>query len=175
MIMDIHPRSKLMEVLEAYPALEEEIIRAAPAFQNLRNPLLRRTVGRLATLEQVARIGELAVNEFVNRLRRAAGLPALAEGQTGAPVAVAPPDESDPHWVRGEPQFTVNGTELLARGEVPLNVVNDLLPRLEPGRFLLLVTHFEPLPMIEAIAAQNRRIHHKTDAQHPSQHLTYIG
>ncbi len=90
-------------------------------------------------------------------------------------MTVAPPDEGDPDWVRGEPQFTVNGTELLARGEVPLNVVNDLLARLAPGGFLLLVTHFEPLPMIESIGKQNRRIHHKPDGQHPGQHLTYIG
>lgn len=173
--MDINPHSKLMEVLETYPALEEEIIRAAPPFQNLRNPLLRRTVGRLATLEQVARIGGLAVNEFVNRLRRAAGLPDLAEGQSGAAVTVTPPDEADPEWVRGEPQFTINGSDLLARGEVPLNVVNHLLPRLTPGGFLLLVTHFEPLPMIESIGKQNRRIYHKPDALHPGQHLTYIG
>ena len=38
------------------------------------HPVLRKTVGRVANLEQVARLGEIPVTELVNRLRVAAGL-----------------------------------------------------------------------------------------------------
>jgi hypothetical protein len=52
--MEITSHTKLLELLNEYPALEEQIINIAPPFKNLKNPVLRRTVGQLATLAQVA-------------------------------------------------------------------------------------------------------------------------
>ena len=71
--MEITGRSKLFDVLKAYPQLEEQIIAIAPPFKNLRNPILRRTVAQLATLEQVAQIGQMDVTELVSTLRRRPG------------------------------------------------------------------------------------------------------
>ena len=78
--MEITSRSKLMDVLKAYPQLEEQIIAVAPPFKNLRNPILRRTVAQLATLEQVAQIGQMNVADLISILRRAAGLEELPTG-----------------------------------------------------------------------------------------------
>lgn len=173
--MQITPRSKILDVLNTYPQLEEEIIRAAPPFENLRNPILRRTVARLATLEQAARIGGINVLEFVNQLRRQVGQPELASGAASAATGEYPPASADdPHWIQGQPQFVVDGNELLMRGEVPLNRVNELLNDLAPGQFILLITNFEPQPMLEALRKQNRRLYHKVDGQNPARHLTYI-
>ncbi|WP_322791269.1 DUF1858 domain-containing protein [Bellilinea sp.] len=175
-MMEITPRSKIADVLNNFPELEEEIIRAAPPFENLRNPVLRRTVARLATLEQAARIGGINVLEFVNRLRREVGQPELAGGAASAVLNEFPQASSDdPPWVQGQPQVVVDGNELLMRGEVPLNRVNELLDGLAPGQFILLITNFEPQPMIEALKKQNRRLYHKVDGQNPARHLTYIG
>ena len=52
--MEITRHSKLFDVLEAYPFLEAQIVNIAPPFQNLKNPVLRRTVGKIATLGQAA-------------------------------------------------------------------------------------------------------------------------
>ncbi len=71
--MEITAKTKLMDLLNEYPQLEEKIIQAAPAFKNLKNPILRRTVGQLATVEKVAQIGNLDVFTFVNLLRRETG------------------------------------------------------------------------------------------------------
>jgi uncharacterized protein (DUF2249 family) len=68
----------------------------------------------------------------------------------------------------------VDGKELLAAGGVPVNRVNDLLPQLEAGRFLLLVTDFEPAPMIDAMKLQKRQTWHAVDPQDTVRHLTYI-
>ena len=123
--MEITRRSKLLDVLKAYPFLEEQIIEIAPPFKNLRNPVLRRTVGQLATVEKVAQIGNLDVVDLVNTLRRAAGQGELAE--TRAALSVPAPSAGDPDWIGGDPGFTVNGTELLNQGEVPLERINELL------------------------------------------------
>lgn len=171
--MEITSRSKLVDVLKEYPFLEDHIIDIAPPFKNLRNPVLRRTVGQLATIEKVAQVGNVDVTELVNTLRRAAG---QAEIAARAPVRVAIPEKSsgDPEWIAGEPQFVVDGTAMLQEGEVPVQRVNALLPQLETGRHILLVTDFEPSPIIDAMRQANRRVHHKTHPNDATQHLTYI-
>ncbi len=173
--MEITSQSKLFDVLEAYPQLEDQIVHIAPPFKNLKNPVLRRTVGRLATLAQVAQIGGMDANRLVNTLRRAVGQVELSVQPSVEMLVNIPREENDPDWVAGEPQFTVNGTELLERGEVPLAKVNELLAQMDEGRYLLLVTTFEPSPILDAMSKQNRRVFHKVIVGTPVQHYTFIG
>ncbi|HSM51463.1 MAG TPA: DUF1858 domain-containing protein, partial [Thermoanaerobaculia bacterium] len=67
----ITPQTKVLALLEAYPRLEEVLIGYVPAFQKLKNPILRRTVAKVATLSQAARIGGIAAPDLVRALRRA--------------------------------------------------------------------------------------------------------
>lgn len=173
--MEITRKTKILELLQKFPGLEETIIRMAPPFRNLRNPVLRKTVAQMATLEMVARIGGLDVVEMVNTLRRAAG-----QGEILVPPGL-PTDlrttasAEDPAWISGEPQYVIDGIELLRAGEVPLLRVNELLQSLDPGRHLLLVTDFEPTPMLESMRKQRRSVYHKVHPEVPGWHLTYIG
>ncbi len=172
--MEITSQSKLFDVLEAYPELEAQIINIAPPFQNLKNPVLRRTVGKIATLEKVAQVGGMDAGKLVNTLRRAVGQTEISAEAAASFTVEIPRVENDPQWITGEPQFTVNGSELLQRGEVPLGRVNELLGKLEAGRYLLLVTNFEPSPILDAMQKQNRTVFHKIHPDAASQHLTFI-
>jgi hypothetical protein len=174
MKMEITAKSKLIDVLNNYPQLEEQIIQAAPAFKNLKNPILRRTVGRMATIEKVVQIGGLDLTTFVNLLRRQVGQPELVPSDPDTPRVMERLVIEEPDWIKGEPQFVVDGKELLAAGGVPVTRVNELLPQLEAGRFLLLATDFEPAPMIDAMKLQKRKTWHAVDPQDPACHLTYI-
>jgi hypothetical protein len=171
--MEITSHTKLLELLNEYPALEEQIIDIAPPFKNLKNPVLRRTVGQLATLEKVAQIGNIDVIELVNALRRTVG---QAEGQADAKTEISIPakSEGDPDWIVGEPQFVVNGIELLRQGDVPLQRINELLGSLSADGFILLVTDFEPTPMLDAMNKQNRQVFHKPHSEKSGQFLTFI-
>lgn len=171
--MEITSHTKLLELLNEYPALEEQIIDIAPPFKNLKNPVLRRTVGQLATLGQVAQIGNIDVTELVNTLRRAVGQPEL-RADTDSPISIPAKSADDPDWISGEPQFIVNGIELLRQGDVPLQRVNELLASLSPDRFILLVTDFEPTPMLDAMQKQNRLTFHKPHPEAAGQFLTFI-
>ena len=53
----IGPETTVGAMIEAYPELESVLVEMAPAFAKLRNPVVRRTVAKVATLEQAARIG----------------------------------------------------------------------------------------------------------------------
>jgi hypothetical protein len=173
--MEITPQSKLFDILEAYPQLEAQITNIAPPFKNLKNPVLRRTVGKLATLAQVAQVGGMNVNKLVNTLRTAVGQQELGPQAEIALQVAIPRAAEDPDWIAGEPQFTVDGAEMLARGEVPLGKVNQLLGQLEPDRYILLVTNFEPSPILEAMRKQGQRVFYKSPAEGIGQHLTFIG
>jgi hypothetical protein len=171
--MEITRRSRLLDVLTEYPFLEDRIIDVAPPFKNLRNPVMRRAVGRLATIERVAQVGNLEVVDLVNTLRAAAGQAQLAEDRRSeiqAPAAM----QGDPDWIGGSPQFVVDGSDLLDQGEVPLERVNALLTEDSPDGLILLVTGFEPSPIIDAMRKQRRDVFHKQGPAGTGQHFTYI-
>ncbi len=168
--MNITPSTKLFDLLAEYPALEEKIIGIAPPFKNLKNPVLRRTVGKLATLEKVALIGELDVNEFLNTLRREVGQDEI--GAEDKPQISWRKD--DPDWIKAKPAEIVDGTEMLSRGMHPLSLINETMQNLKTGQLVLLKTNFKPLPLIEAMEKQNYTVYSKTDEQDSDQHFTFF-
>ncbi|MDH3814086.1 MAG: DUF1858 domain-containing protein, partial [Acidobacteriota bacterium] len=65
----IGPETRVAELLEAHPEAEEVLIGIAPQFKALKNPVLRRTVARVATLEQAAKVAGLRARDLVLQLR----------------------------------------------------------------------------------------------------------
>jgi DUF438 domain-containing protein len=63
--MILRPADKLDPLLESYPFLLEFLAGFSPKFQKLRNPILRKTVGKIATLDQVARMGDMPVGRLL--------------------------------------------------------------------------------------------------------------
>jgi hypothetical protein len=70
---DIAAGTKVAALLSDHPELEDLLISMSPAFIKLRNPVLRRSVARVATLRQAAAVGRLDVADLVNELRVAVG------------------------------------------------------------------------------------------------------
>ena len=63
--MEIISKTKINDLLNEYPFLGGFFIRKSPKFKNLRNPIVRKTIGKFATLKQVAAIGGLDLSEFL--------------------------------------------------------------------------------------------------------------
>ena len=72
--LQIQPSTKVAQLLDAYPELEEVLIRMAPPFKKLKNPILRKSVAKVATLRQVAIVGRLDLASMIDQLRQAVGL-----------------------------------------------------------------------------------------------------
>ena len=68
--LQITPDTKIGALLEAYPQLEEKLIELAPAFRKLKNPILRKTVAKVTSIRQAARVGGVPVGEMVNQLQQ---------------------------------------------------------------------------------------------------------
>ena len=155
----ITPGMKVAELLEAYPSLEAVLIAQAPAFARLRNPVLRRTVARVASLQQAAAVGGLEVRALVAALRRAAGQPtdgSAPEADNASLVDVYAP--ARPAWVdRGRVRGVVDADALLRVGQVPLPVVSEGARGLGAGEVLRVDAGFRPVPLVDALGKQGFR------------------
>ncbi|MBC7364488.1 MAG: DUF438 domain-containing protein [Candidatus Aminicenantes bacterium] len=66
--MKINGQTKLSALLEQHPYLLDFLVTLSPHYAKLKNPLLRKTLGRLATLQQVAEEGKIPLEELLARL-----------------------------------------------------------------------------------------------------------
>lgn len=172
--MEITKQSRLIDVLNTYPELEAHIATIAPPFKDMTNAAVRHTVGKLTTLQKVAEVGEIDADQLVNTLRKIVGQEELTSQPEAGAATQTSTSPDLPDWVVGEPAFVVNGTEILARGEVPLLIVVDLLKKLPKDQYILLLTNFQPSPIMENMKKQKRRVFHEVSATDEDQHRTYI-
>ncbi len=145
---DITPESKVGRILERWPGLEDVLVEMSPAFRKLRNPVLRKTVARVATLRQVADVGNVDLGTLINRLRQEAGLGGITvEGESSSSESAGPPA-----WYSGEAVVkTFDARPVITSGGQPLGTVMEDIGRLEPGQIYELVTPFVPAPLIERV------------------------
>ena len=71
---EITPETKVGELLNNYPQLEDTLITIAPVLKKLKNPVLRRTVAKVTSLRQAAKVGNVPLADMINRLRKEAWL-----------------------------------------------------------------------------------------------------
>jgi len=146
----ITPRTKVYELLQAFPELEDVLIELAPVFKKLKNPVLRRTIARVTTLQQAAQVGEIPVHSLVNTLRQKVGqeslegLAATAEGQT-----------AKPSWLKEEKIVKrLDARPIIELGGHPLGEVLTGVGDMKTGEIFELITPFMPAPLIERVVAQ---------------------
>ncbi|MGD9241024.1 MAG: DUF438 domain-containing protein, partial [Desulfobacterales bacterium] len=66
--MDIGANTKIDSLLKEYPFLEDFLITLSPKFKGLKSPIVRKTLGKVATLSKVADIGGLDLDNFIEAL-----------------------------------------------------------------------------------------------------------
>ena len=151
----ITPDSKLGELLERWPALEEALVRLSPHFRALKNPVLRRTVAKIATLRQVSKVSGVPLGQLVDHLRAAAGLSPLGATGEGPEAASLRPD-----WAASAAvSRTRDAREAIARGEHPMPDVMRDLSQLRAGEVYELVTPFVPAPLMDLAGAKGFEAH----------------
>jgi hypothetical protein len=144
----ITPKTKIIDLIAEYPETEQLLMEINPAFRQLGNPLLRKTVARLATLQQAALAGGMKVEELVNQLRRATGsqeIPDLSGELSDSPTSAEVPGWFDPDRV----QHTLDAREMLNRGEHPVANVLASLHEISGSDLYCLVAPFYPAPLID--------------------------
>ncbi len=148
----ISPKTKVLQLIEAYPQLEDVLIKYVPAFIKLKNPVLKKTVARIATLQQAAAIGNIKVEELINVLRTEVGQDTVTLANEHGYNTVQP-DWFDENMVKQE--FDVR--EMLAAGEHPVNQVISDLNKLPEKVIYKLIAPFLPAPLIDKAMSLNAK------------------
>jgi len=148
---EISPAMKVGEFLRLFPELEEELIALSPVFVKLRNPVLRRTIARVATLKQASVVGSVPLDRMINTLRGKAGQPTIKINNEHKKNME--PMET-PDWLQtGKIVISLDARPILASGDHPLDRVLRETRTLNPGEIYEIITPFPPVPMIEKIEA----------------------
>ncbi len=163
----ITPKTKILQLIETYPQLEDILIEYAPAFRKLKNPVLRKTIGRIATMQQAAAIGNVKVEDLINRLRQEVGQDLFTAG-TEHNYNTKRPD-----WYVQEKVKTVfNIREMLERGERPVDQAVTDLQKLKKDEIYKLLAPFLPAPLIDKASSLN--IDHWVDKTGDEEFIIYF-
>jgi uncharacterized protein (DUF2249 family) len=154
----IRPDDRISAVLARDERLLDVLVSTAPAFARLKNPLMRRTMASLVTVQQAAQIAGLDADALVDRLNRA-----LADG--GAAPARPPPQASTsstaptstpvPATLLATPPellVDLDVREELRAGREPFARIMGAVRDLAPGSVLRLRAIFEPAPLYGVLA-----------------------
>jgi len=144
----INPATKVAALLEHYPELEEVLIEMAPPFVKLRNPLLRRSVAKVASLRQAAAVGRLPVDTMVDQLRAAVGQPPLAAYEHVGSESYFTPQ---PDWFGDDRVVVILDERDMDPSVMPLNPLLRRATKMAAGEILELVTTFLPAPGIDIL------------------------
>jgi hypothetical protein len=144
----ISPKTKVGELLDAYPALEPVLMEMSPAFEKLKNPVLRKTIARVATLQQVAVVGGINVEDIVNRLRKEIG---QNSGMSDNSESTYLSDELPEWFDSAKITVRLDASPVINSGGSPMNDILHDANRLNPGEILELQTPFVPAPIIDML------------------------
>lgn len=140
----INPKTKVLQLIENYPQLEEVLINYVPAFKKLKNPILRKTIAKITTLQQAAVVGNVKVEDLINHLRKEVGQDTI-ELAHEVGYNTKQPDWFDDSKVTSE----LDVREMLNAGEQPVNQVISDLNKLKTDEIYKIVAPFVPAPLID--------------------------
>ncbi|WP_035065905.1 DUF438 domain-containing protein [Nitratidesulfovibrio termitidis] len=144
--MHLAPSTSIHDLVAEHPYIIDVLADFAPAFAKLKNPLLRNTLGRVATLQQAADIAGLEVNGLMLHIARGV-LDHSSEAVTiipkGAPGTTAKPGPKPAAETGASPCATTCGTPCDA-GQAPasgsplsdaarMDTLKDLIRELHAG------------------------------------------
>lgn len=167
--LTITPKTKIFDLLEAYPQLEDVLIAVAPPFKKLKNPILRKTITKITTLSQASVIGGIKVEELINKLRAEVGQNASDSIQTEESSYTT----EKPSWFEAS-KITehIDIREMLNAGEQPVHEVLSLLKRLNSDDILKVTAPFLPAPLIDKSLSLNYK--HWLDKQGDDEFSVYF-
>jgi hypothetical protein len=148
--LEITPTTTVYEMLNTYPELEDKLIEMAPPFKKLKNPALRKSVARVATLKHISSVGNIPLTELINKIRAEVGQPLSSDTYDEEVYFTAKPD-----WFSKE-KISASLVEGEAGDKDKMTVVAVLreAKRINTGEIIELITTFLPAPGIDSMRAK---------------------
>ena len=144
----ITPETKVHDLLKEFPQLEEVLIDVSPFFKKLKNPVLRRTIARVTNLRQAAAVGNVSLEEIINRLRKEVGQDKIEN------LKEEKKDIDAPKWFdESKIAESLDARPIINSGGHPLDTVIKAVKSMSDGNIYELITPFLPMPLIDKVEA----------------------
>jgi len=148
--LDITPSTTVHDLLNEYPELEENLIGLAPPFKKLRNPALRKSVAKVATLKHISSVGNIPLADLINNIRAELGQSASTESYKDEVYFT-----DQPGWFSKE-KVSASLVEGQAgdKDQMTVVAVSREANSIEKGQIVELITTFLPAPGIDSMRSK---------------------
>ena len=165
---EITQDTKIANLLKDYDNMKDILVAINPKFKKLNNPVLRRTLAKVASVRQAAVVGGMDPLDLLNQLREAVG-------QGSVSIEIDSTDEQSiatPEWIDTKPKESVDAEKLLDNEENPLAITHNILRVLNSGDIVTLTSSFRPEPLIDEFIKAGHEIYCQEVSQ--DSYITYI-
>jgi len=166
-MQEITLETKIADLL-SYEGMKDILIEINPKFEKLNNPILRRTIAKVAGVKQAAIVGGMDPMVLLNKLRVAVGQAPLEET---LPSTETTP-QAEPTWINQEASIIFDANEVLDNDKNPLAELNKALKSLDKGEVIVIHSDFRPEPLIEEFIKKGHEVYAKE--VNPNAFVTYI-
>ncbi len=144
----ITPKTKVGELLDNYPDLEATLMELAPPFRKLKNPVLKKTIARITSLQQAAIVGNIPLSTLINKLRMKAGQDEMLTDMDITNNL----NTHVPGWYdKNRITHSFDASPIIERGESPIGIIFKKTENLKRGEIFELITPFVPAPVIDKL------------------------
>jgi uncharacterized protein (DUF2249 family) len=165
---EITLETKIADLLNNYEGMKDILIKINPKFKKLNNPVLRRTLAKIAGVRQAAIVGGMDPMDLLNQLRVAVGQTVVEYADTNGETSTL----KAPIWITQEPKETLDANVLLDAEDNPLAKAYNSLRQLSDGDILTITADFQPEPLIEEFEKAGHEVYcQEVDDTH---FITYI-
>ncbi|WP_297433378.1 DUF1858 domain-containing protein [Sulfurimonas sp.] len=153
---EITLETKVADLLNDYDGMKDILIKVNPKFKKLNNPVLRRTLAKIAGVKQAAVVGGMEPMDLLNQLRVAVGQEPVSVDMTEMQNEE---DENIPTWITETPTESIDANELLDKEDNPLAKAFNILRKFHEGEILTITSDFKPEPLIEEFEKQGHEVY----------------
>ncbi len=146
--MVINAHTKIGALIKQQPQALEAIIRISPAFEKLRNPILRKLMAGRTSIAMAAKIGGCTVEDFYKQLQPLGF--SIGNGKEEKEVRKTLPLFLQS--VKKEQLKSLDVRADIAAGNDPLQRILKEIQMLPDGYVLKIINTFEPAPLMQLLA-----------------------
>ncbi|HID33276.1 MAG TPA: DUF1858 domain-containing protein, partial [Anaerolineae bacterium] len=143
MAQTITPTDKIADVLKAHPELKDKLIQRSSRYERLNNPVIFNMVGKVATIEDVARVAGENLKELLdfmnNAIKQQQTHPAQEVASKNGKTANQQPDTP--------PEIEYHPLDARELTGFFLTEILDKAKNVPPGMGLKIIQNFEPAPL----------------------------
>ena len=148
--IEITPTTKINDLLNLYPEIEETLIDIAPPFKKLKNKFLRKSVAKVATLKHISSVGNVPLNELINKLREAIG-----QSKTSDFYEDENYFSDRPEWFSADKiSLSIDEERIEDKNKMTLVTILQEARKVKKGEIIELTTTFLPAPGIDRMKAK---------------------